>query len=390
MSKSRKKIRIVFDASPLLTNKTGIAYYIERLATSIAKQYPDEVELVGFYYNFLGKRSSSHFPTAPNLRYHGVYFIPSKVIYQLRRWNIEIPVEVLTRTRADFILYTNFLGYPSLKRTPSAPVVHDLTYLDLPDYVSAKLRDDLTRFIPKEINRSKIVVTVSEFSKKSIAETYRISPDNILVTPIPPIKPVIHDEETRKDLLNKLGINRPFIAFVGTIEPRKNIIKLIRAYVQLPKELRDKYDLIIAGRIGWNCEAEEAELAKVTREGYNVKHLGYISDAEREVVYQSATLFATASHYEGFGMPILEAMSYGTPCAISDIPVFHEVAGTAADYFDQEKPSVIAAHLEAILTDDALRKRLGRQGKLQADSFKWSTVAEGLYKKIKQTLDEQK
>ena len=390
MSKSRKKIRIVFDASPLLANKTGVAYYIERLAVSIAKQYPDQVELIGFYYNFLGKRSSSHFPTTPNLRYHGVYFIPSKVIYQLRRWNIEIPVEAITHTRADFILYTNFLGYPSLKRTPSAPVVHDLTYLDLPDYVSAKLRSDLTRFIPKEINRSKFVVTVSEFSKKNITKTYHVDPDNILVTPIPPIKPVIHDEETRKDILNKLGIAHPFIAFVGTVEPRKNLIKLIRAYVQLPQELRDKYALVIAGRIGWNCEAEEAELAKVTREGYNVKHLGYISDAEREVVYQSATLFATASHYEGFGMPILEAMSYGVPCAISDIPVFHEVGGTAADYFDQDKPSVIAAHLEALLSDENLLKRLGEQSKKQAESFRWETVAQSVYEKIKRTIDEQK
>lgn len=385
-----KKIRIVFDASPLLANKTGIAYYIERLVVSLAKQYPDDVELIGFYYNFLGRRSSSHFPTAPNLRYHGVYFIPSKIIYQLRRWNIEIPVEFLTHTRADFILFTNFLGYPKLMRTPSAPVVHDLTYLDLPDYVSAKLRGDLTRFIPKEILRSKFVVTVSEFSKKNIASTYHINPDDILVTPIPPGKPVFHDQKTRDETLKKLGINHPFIAFVGTIEPRKNIIKLIRAYMQLPQKLRDKYALVIAGRIGWNCEAEEAELAKAAREGYNIKHLGYISDHEREVLYQSATLFATASHYEGFGMPILEAMSYGTPCAISDIPVFHEVGGTAANYFDQDKPSVIAAHLEALLSDENLLKQLGQQGKKQAESFKWSDVADSVYQKIKRTIDEQK
>lgn len=390
MSKSRKKIRIVFDASPLLLNKTGVAYYIERLVTHLANSYPDNVELIGFYYNFLGRKSSAHFPTAPNLRYHGVYFIPSKIIYQLRRWNIEFPVELITHTRADFILFTNFLGFPKLMRTPSAPVVHDLTYLDLPEYVSAKLRNDLTRFIPKEINRSDFIVTVSEFSKQNISSTYRVQPDNILVTPIPPEKPVFHDQKTRGDILNKLGINHPYIAFVGTVEPRKNIIKLIRAYVQLPKALRDKYALVIAGRIGWNCEAEEAELAKVTREGYNVQHLGYISDQEREVVYQSATLFATASHYEGFGMPVLEAMSYSIPCAISDIPVFHEVAGKAANYFDQDKPSVIAAHLEALLTDEHLLKQLGEQGKTQADSFKWSTVAQSVYEKIERTIDEQK
>lgn len=387
---AKQRIKILFDASPLLTNKTGVAYYIERLAVNLAKAYPDEVELIGFYYNFLGKRSSRHFPTAPNLRYHGVYFIPSKILYQLRRWNIELPIELIARTKADFILYANFLGYPSLHRTPSAPVVHDLTYLDLPEYVSAKLRSDLLRFIPKEINRSKFVVTVSEFSKQNIAKTYHVPAQDIVVTPIPPVTPVVYDQETRNDILKKLGISQPFMLFVGTIEPRKNLIKLIRGYAQLPLELRAKYTLVIAGRIGWNCEAEKAELAKVAREGYNVHHLGYVSDQEREVLFQTATLFTTASHYEGFGMPILEAMRYGTPCAISDIPVFREVAGSSADYFDQEKPSVIAAHLEALLTDTSLLESLGKQGKKQAESFKWEVVASTIFEKIKRTLDEQK
>ena len=120
MSKSmRKPIKIVFDASPLLVNKTGVAYYTERLIMNIAQKYPDDVELVGYYFNFLGRRSSAHFPSAPNIRFHGVYFWPSKVLYQLRRWNIEIPVEFLSHTKADFILFTNFPGWTRYWRTIS-------------------------------------------------------------------------------------------------------------------------------------------------------------------------------------------------------------------------------------------------------------------------------
>lgn len=387
MSKSRKKNRIAFDATALLTNRTGIAYYIENIVTTMAKAHP-ETEFVGFCYNFLGRNSIDHLQRLPNIDYLETKLLPSKIVYQLRRWGIEFPIEFTFPTGADFILYGNFLGYPSWRKTPSAAVVHDLTYIDLPTYVSAKLRSDLVRFVPKQIERSDFLVTVSEFSKQRITEEYHPNKD-ILVTPIPPVDMTRHDAKYRHNELHKLGINKPYIMFMGTIEPRKNIIKLIQAYIQLPKELRDKYTLVIAGRIGWNCEAEEATLKQAAKDGYDVKHLGYVSDETREILYESASLFATASHYEGFGMPILEAMHYGVPCAVSDIPVFHEVAGKAADYFDQERPSVIAARLEAILTDDTLRKRLGRQAKLQADSFKWEPIAESLYQRIMRTIDEQ-
>ena len=383
-----KKIKIVFDASPMLVNKTGIAYYTERLITTLAQAYP-EVELVGFYYNFLGRRSSSHFPTAPNISYNSVTFIPSKIIYQLRRWNIEIPVEILSHTKADFILYTNFLGYPSLFRTPQAPVVHDTTYIDLPEYVSAKNQHDLERFVPKEIKRSDFVVTVSEFSKQNIEKNYNVKSSNILVTPVPPGKAITHSAQDCAETLKKLGINQPFILTLGTIEPRKNIIKLLSAYTQLPLAIRNKYALVVAGRIGWNCEAEVAELTKVARKGYNVHHLGYISDHDREVLYQSATLFTSASHYEGFGMPVLEAMSYGTPSIISDIQVFHEVAGDSALYFDQDKPSVMANHMESVLSSQELLDEYGKRAKKQADSFKWDVVASSVHDKIVQLLSER-
>lgn len=390
MSKSiPKKIKIVFDASPMLVNRTGVGYYTERLIRELARAYP-HIQLIGFYYNFLGKRSASHFPQAPNIIYKGIHFLPSKVTYQLRRWHIEFPVELLSGTKADFILYPNFLGYPSIFRTPAAPVIHDLTYKDLPEYVAAKNQKDLERLVPKEIKRSDFLITVSQFSKENIVATYHIDPSDIMVTTIPPVKPVMHDVQTSTNTLKTLGINQKFILTLGTIEPRKNIIKLLSAYTQLPQSIRDEYALVVAGRIGWNCEAEVAELAKVTRKGYKVHHLGYVSDADREVLYQSASLFVTASHYEGFGMPILEAMNYGTPCAVSDIPVFHEVGGDNAIYFNQDKPSVIAGRLESILSSQELLDEYGERAKIQAAKFSWDDVAKRIFEKIVQTISEQK
>lgn len=373
----------------MLVNRTGISYYIESLVTALARTYPHDVELTGFYYNFLGRRNTDFFPQAPNLKFHEIKFIPSKIIYQLRRWHIEVPVELLTHQKPDFNLFTNFLGYPSLFRTPCAPVVHDLTYLDLPEYVARKNRNDLTNFVPQQIKRSNFVVTVSDFSRQKIAREYHISADDIIVTPIPPQPPVFYDAKTCEAVLHKIGVRQPFLLFVGTIEPRKNIIKLMRGFLQLPKAMQQKYTLVIAGRVGWNCEAEIAELERAKKEGLNIVHAGYVDDQTRAVLYQTATVFTSASHYEGFGMPVLEAMSYGTPCAISNIPVFREVAEDSAIYFDQDRPAVIADRLQALLSNKGLLNTVGKNGKARADSYNWDTVATSLFTRIERTLYEQ-
>ncbi len=380
-------MKILFDATPMVASKTGIAYYTERLVTEMAKAHP-EAEFVGFYFNFLGKRDASHLPKLPNLRYQNTSVIPSKVVFQLRRFGIEFPIECMALTRADFILYANFLGYPSIFKTPSAMVIHDLTYLDLPDYVSGKLKSDLTRFVPKQIKRSALLLTVSEFSKRRIQQAYHPSQD-ILVTPVPPDAPVTHTETEREKVLKKAGIVKPYILFVGTIEPRKNITQLVKTYTALPQKLRDQYSLVIAGRIGWKCADIVTALNDAKKSGFDVIHLGYVSDSLREVLYQSASLFTTASHYEGFGMPILEAMSYGVPCAISNIPVFHEVAGTSALYFDQEDVNSISRALMSLLSDEAKRKKYAKLSKTRVKAFDWRKIADTTYAKIAETVQKQ-
>lgn len=377
--------RVAFDASPLLVNKTGVAFYTERLIQQLARAYP-ETEFIGFYYNFLGKRSIDHFPKAPNLRFVGSHVIPSKVIYQLRRWNIEIPFELLCPVKVDFILFTNFLGYPRLRRTPAATVVHDLTFVDIPEYVSKKNGSDLRRFVPKEIARSQFVITVSEFGKQRIRDEYRVDPERILVTPIPAEPPETYDQATQTAILEKAGITKPFILFLSTIEPRKNILNLIAAHQQLPADLRERYTLVIVGRTGWNCDAEIAKLKEVQANGENIKQLGYVDHQTREILLQSATIMANASHYEGFGMTVLEAMRYGTPCALSNIEVYHEVAGESAVYFDQKNPADIAEKLQSLLQDPNELRTRSQQALAQTQRFNWQTVAQSVYEYIRQNL----
>lgn len=380
--------RIVFDASPLLVNKTGVAYYTESLVTNLANQYPDEFELVGFYYNFLGKRSTAHFPKAPNLRFHAVRFTPSKLIYQLRRWGIEFPIEYLSGTRADFVLYPNFLSYPSIHKTPSAPVIHDLTFVDLPETVAKKNQHDLERFVPKAVERSAFVITVSEFTKRKLCKLYDLPAENVLVTPIPPEATRKISTERQQALLSAAGIDKPYILFVGTVEPRKNLTGLVEAYKLLPQRLRNTYSLVIAGRIGWNCQAEKTAFAEAKNNGYNVHHLGYVDEETRSSLFTNTTLFVSASSYEGYGMPVIEAMSAGTPVAVSDIEVFREVARDNALYFNQTSPASIAKTLERALSDDTLRAKLSQASLHQVANFDWKAVATNVHDRILTVIKE--
>jgi glycosyltransferase involved in cell wall biosynthesis len=286
---SAKRTRILFDAHPLLGQKTGVGYYTESLVRALAAKHPDDLELVGYYHNFLYRKRTPDLPAAPNIHYRRIAFMPGQIVNLLRRYHIVLPVELLTLTKADFIFYPNFLGLSSVFKTPSANVIHDLTFIDLPDYVAKKNLSDLLRFIPDNIKRSRFIVTVSDFGKNRIHEEFHISKEDILVTPIPPEEPRKFSAAAAQQTLKKLGVRGKYILTLGTVEPRKNLINMLDAYLSLPDRVQQEYAFVSAGKIGWNCEAEVARLAELQEAGKNIIRVGYVSEAERSVLYHNAT-----------------------------------------------------------------------------------------------------
>lgn len=384
---SKQRLKILFDAHALIGQKTGVGYYESQIIEELARQHKDDLELIGYYHNFLYRKKIPPLPTGQNIRYRRIAFMPGQIVNLLRRFHILLPVELLTLTRADFIFFPNFLGLASLYKSPSASVIHDLTFIDLPDYVSRRNLHDLVRFIPAQIKRSRFIVTVSEFSKQRIHDHFQVPSEDILVTPNAPEIVPFKSEGKEQEILHGLGISGNYILTLGTVEPRKNLLNMFEAYLKLPEKLQKEYAFVVAGKVGWNCEAELTQLEQLKADGRNVIHLGYVNDEQRAALYRHATLFTSASYYEGFGMPALEAMSYGAPCAISDIAVFREVASDdAALYFDQGDPSAINDAWQRLLTDQGLRQRLVGAGKTHASSYSWSRAAEALYDKIIETV----
>lgn len=373
----KNRIKVVFDANPLaVPNKTGVGMYTNGLITNLGKYHPDDLQLVGYYYDFLGRKHPV-LPKAPNITYKPIHLYPGKFVNLLRRFGIEIPVEFLAKTRADICLFPNFLSQPSIFKTPLIPVVHDLSFIDLPKYSSDRNRKDLIKHLPKTLGRSARVITVSDVSKNIIAKKLKFANEKILVTHIPPgPKEKISANELSR-VKNKFKINKPYLLFVGTLEPRKNLINLLKAY-ETSKTLNSEYALVIAGGIDWKFDEILNKIEGLKRNGLVIIHTGYLKTKERNALYTGASVFVLPSHYEGFGMPILEAMSYSIPACISDIPVFHEVAGNAAVYFNKDDPEDIALKITNCLYEPARNKLIAREHQ-QLKKYSWEKVVNKVF-----------
>lgn len=383
----KPKIKVLFDAGPLVNgNRTGVGRTTEGLILALAHNYPQEIELVGHYFDFLGRKQGIDLPKAPNIRYKRTVFVPGKIFNMLRRLGFWIPFELLVKERGDFHFFPGFIGWPSLFRTPNAPFVHDITYIDYPEYVNGPARFDLKTIMPRTLKRASFVITNSNSSKSGLLGAYNyLKPKSILVAHLPGVNLVkIPRQEALKRLKN-LGIKSPYLLFFGTLEPRKNLVGLLNAYELLPAKLRQKYALVLGGGKGWHDDEILETIKRLKANGANLIQTGYVSDEDRAALFMEATVYILPSHYEGFGMMLLESMAYRTPTLASNIPVLREVAKDAA-LFCGTSSEEIAAGIARLAGNKKLQSKLVEAGDERLKDFSWDEVAEKVFKRILGTV----
>lgn len=386
--KKPEPITVLFDANSLMVQRTGVGYYTAGLIASLAKAEPQST-FVGYYYNFLGRKQPPSNPTAPNIHYRPIYHLPGPLVNLLRRFNIQVPIEILTGIKADFILYPNFLSQPSLFKTPNAPVIHDLMFFDHPEWGSDKNMRDLNRFIPSTLRRSDFAIAVSQFTRDRLADAYQYPKDHVTVTFIPPVAAGLIEPDKAQAILDKHRLDKPYLLFVGTLEPRKNLINLLDAYTLLSKKLQQSHTLVLAGKTDWKFQEIKQKIEELQAQGYDIHYLGYIDNDERATLYQHARLMVLTSHYEGFGMQLLEAMQYGVPGAVSDIPVFREIGGGAGiHYFNHLQPSNIAKVISQCLEQAPPPAKSLRQ--FVESKPDWPEVASDILKRIRLAIGSRK
>ena len=262
-------------------------------------------------------------------------------------------------------------------KIPTALIVYDL--ISFKDFAIPQRRAkaiERTTLGPA-VDKAASILTISEATARDLASLFPVVKGKVTVMPLA-ADDKFKSTYPKKELdtvRRRYGLKKPYAFFAGTLEPRKNLVQLIRSYAELPKPLRDKYDLVLAGKKGWDYESIFVAIEQLDL-GDRVRHLDYVSDDDLARLYAAAEVFAFPSLYEGFGLPVLEAMQSGTPVLTSDLSSLPEVGDKAVLYADPTSDQSVTAGLERLLTDAALRRKLRAAGLKQAKTYSWKRTAE--------------
>ncbi len=288
---------------------------------------------------------------------------------------------MLRKYKADVFLSTD--GQMSLTtKIPTCLVIHDLAFEHYPQHLKFSARHYWRYFSPRFAHKAKRIVTVSEFSRQDIATRYKISPEKISVAhngAHEAYQPLGYEE--REAVKKQYADGCEYFVFAGALHPRKNVINLLKAFVSFKKHHRTHMKLVIVGRMAWKFD-ELVAMRKEMPFGDDVKWVGYMNVEELSRVTGGAYAMVYPSLFEGFGIPILEALQCHVPVIVSNTSSMPEVAGEAALLTDPEDPEDIAAKMGMIYKDEVLRASLIAAAPAQAAKFSWDKAAETLWENI--------
>ncbi len=358
MSKRRpttKPKRVFVSADPFVDVKTGVAYASEYLVGRLIEQSPTDTRFDLGYFDLRGTRGLPDPALGRPLRQ---LLFPSAIYLKLMAFGLAPPLELLWRRRYDVVLCNNNYLMPSTAAM-KVIIIHDLGYLVCPEHVQPGRTGAagrifpsgpsfLARVIPRAARRSDLILTWSHEVKAEMGAHLGVPAEKVLVIPFLPDDR--HRPDPGADPPERFGLDRPFVLCQATIEPRKNHRVLIEAFALLEPDLRRRTALVLAGGVGWSSDALLARIAELQADGVDIRVTGYVTEDERLSLYQTCAVAVQPSHYEGFGMPVLEAMACGANVLCSEIPVLREVGGDVAEYFDKDDPTDLAARLLPHLT----------------------------------------
>lgn len=380
-------MKIAFDGQLFMGgNKTGIAWSAHNLILELAKYAENECVIQCFSL----RHSKDKLKNLKVYEEAGCQIECCRwfhySLYKLMWMFIPIPYRIFFRSNADISHFFNYIAPPGV-RGKCVAVVHDMAYQSCPQTVSKKTLYWLKMSLKRSCRHADHIITDSEFSKTEIIKYLHIHPKRITVIPAAVDHSIYHtgySQEQIQKVLDKLNIEREYFLYLGTIEPRKNLVKLISAYAKLCRKEENVPQLVLAGGRGWLCDdiykkAEELGL------GNKVLFTGYIDQEDSPVLMCGAKAFVFPSLYEGFGMPPLEAMACGTPVIASNATSLPEVVGDAGILVDPHSEKEIYMAMKTLLEDDEYRDRLRMRGLERAKKFTWERSARRLmnvYRKL--------
>lgn len=316
-----------------------------------------------------------------------------KVSYFPKFWTqLRLPIE-LFRDSPD-VLWMPLHSLPIIRPRKMKTVVSlfDLGFIHYPKtkkFIDRQLLTRMTSYITRHADK---IITISEYTKKDLIKTLKVDKKKIEVVYLgyddkkfKPGPKNIENQKKVKNILASLKIDQPYILFVGGLNPRKNLVRLIKGFELLKSKHKLPHKLVIAGAEAWLFK-ETIKKAKTSKFKKDILFTGHVDDKKIVTLFREASCFAFPSILEGFGMPVLEAMASGTPVLTSNTSALPEVGGKAAYYIDPYSIKEIAMGLHKILTDNQLQKKMITKGFENAKRFSWEKTARKTLRVIKDSL----
>jgi glycosyltransferase involved in cell wall biosynthesis len=369
-------MRIIVDYRPALRARSGVGEYVHQTARALSLEYPSD-SLTLFTSSWKdrpdrdlpsacrGARVSDHrFPvTALNFAWHRL------------EWP---PIELVTQSRYDIAFSPHPLLLPA-REAAQVVMVHDLDFLRHPEHTQREIRRDYPRLAGPHARRAGRVIVPSQYTASEVVGRLGVPRQRVAVCP--PGAP-----EWRVPVQ---GHSAPdgYVLFMGTLEPRKNLDGLLEAYRRLLARRPNAPKLVLAGKADGEAQRWLDAIARPPLVGH-VEYLGYVSEHDRQRVYTDARLLVLPSYEEGFGMPVLEAMSLGVPVIAANRGALPELVGDAGILIDPDDAESIVAAFDRLLSDDRFAGGMSRLGLERSRHFRWRRTAQAVHQAFQEALNQ--
>lgn len=375
-------MRIGLDGYPLSEPRTGVGHYTLELARALAVTHPaDEFELVSPkpFDEFVTKAESVSnltFVRAKSSSIRGHW------------WSVGLPLHA---RRASFDLFhgTNF-ELPLWRRGATVLTIHDLSALAYPELHRPRLVRRARRRLPLAARLAHAIITPTEAIKSEVLAQFRFKPEKVIAiheAPRAVFQPISFAETA--EIRERLGVEDEFLLFVSTLEPRKNLLTLLKAFDQILRHTSLRPQLVIAGGQGWLME-ETFSFMNTAGIKERLRLTGFLEDEELRALYSSCKAFVYPSLYEGFGLPPLEAMACGAPVIASRIPALQETLGDAAILKEPVDVDGLTKSIIELFENNERRRSMSAAGPEHAARFSWEKAAHQTYEVYEKVLAARK
>lgn len=376
-------MRVLLDGRPIRRPISGVAQYTCNLAEELARFEGVDLKLLTLEYR--ARAPDTEFPLDASRLYH-IARLPRK-LFNIGTEHLHLPIASWVCGEADVRHETFFGCLPTRPRCPLVSTIHDVIPIEHPERFTTTNAFYSRRNFWRQLRESDAIIAVSAYTRQKIVEVGRLTDDSrvhIVPNGVRDLSSLVTAEAVG-DIKRRFEIDRPYLLYVGNLEPRKGVATLLRAFAR-SRQARGM-QLVVAGRKCWDFDEIEA----VAREfpAGEVVIPGYVSEAEKAALMSGASLFVYPSTYEGFGIPVIEAMSCGCPVIAARNSSLIELCEGAGVLFETGSAEDLAEKIDGVLSTPALRAELIAAGRTRAERYTWRSAAEATVAVYRRVLNEK-